>query len=129
MLFVADCDQAKFHRSVSRALGSVCGGLILSTQLAQTFGSSSSIVTEFLTGLETYLKVPHRLKWCLLYTETAPDCDVATRGSQDSLIRNLLNIDVLQPRLVILLTDTLLTLAYEQSVTWMVWGTEHFTFF
>uniref|UniRef100_A0A2P2I1W6 Fanconi anemia group D2 protein homolog n=2 Tax=Hirondellea gigas TaxID=1518452 RepID=A0A2P2I1W6_9CRUS len=109
---VLSCEQITFQRSVTKGLSSSPAN---ASRLGTALTSSDETVTEFLTGLENYLKGPHRLKWSLLYTETAPDCSVANRGNQDSLVRLLLNIDALQPPLVTLLTDTLLTLAYEQS--------------
>lgn len=108
----------KFQRSVTKAIGSSPGGglnmSLLEASNKSKVKQTKATVGEFLSGLETYLKLPARLKWSLLYTETAPDCDVAARGNQDSLIRNLLNIDELQTKLIAMLTDTLLTLAYEQ---------------
>ncbi|KAF2367867.1 Fanconi anaemia protein FANCD2 [Trinorchestia longiramus] len=106
------CDRLKFQHSISKKFNFKSSFL---TSFKHGSTQNTGNLDEFLNGLEEYLKMPHCLKWSLLYTEAVPDSEVGSRGNQDSLIRLLLNVDVLQPRLVTLLTDTLLALAYEQS--------------
>ncbi|XP_070557572.1 Fanconi anemia group D2 protein-like isoform X2 [Ptychodera flava] len=65
------------------------------------------VIEEFTMALQNHLEDPVRLKYSLLQTVTSPDCDSARGSSQDSMIKVLLGIDLLQPRIANILLEKL----------------------
>lgn len=65
---------------------------------------------EFMEGLEKYIKNNDNFRKMLLDTQTDPDFEDARSSQQDSLIRMLLCVDAIQPKVIVLLLTKLVNL-------------------
>ncbi|CAL1274345.1 unnamed protein product [Larinioides sclopetarius] len=94
-------DQAVFIRDLSKVLSD----------------KSSSKIQNFLTGCEAHLEDEIRLKWSLMPTVTAATCETARNVSQDSLIHLLLNMEVIQEKIISIMLGKLVDFSYCENTT------------
>ncbi|XP_046358167.2 Fanconi anemia group D2 protein-like [Haliotis rufescens] len=66
-----------------------------------------AVVEDFLEGFETYIEDTHRLSKSVMATHTAQECDSARYPVQDSMVKILLGIDILQSKVMKLLLEKL----------------------
>ncbi|XP_064631858.1 Fanconi anemia group D2 protein-like [Lineus longissimus] len=86
--------QAVFQRKVSSALKKEI--------------DYEEVVEEFMEGLQKHIDSPVRFKWSLMSMVTSVECEASAHGrQQDSLIRLLLGLDELQPKLINILLEKL----------------------
>ncbi|KAF8781779.1 Fanconi anemia group D2 protein like [Argiope bruennichi] len=89
-------DQAVFLRDLSKLLSE----------------RNSSRIQNFLTGFEAHLEDEIRLKWSLMPTVTAATCETARNVSQDSLVHLLLNMEVIQEKVISIMLGKLVDFSY-----------------
>ncbi|XP_055999179.1 Fanconi anemia group D2 protein-like isoform X3 [Ostrea edulis] len=90
---VLDCDQAAFQRNLQIAL--------------KRHDNFPSVLDEFVEGFQEYIEDQHRLHYCLLPTVTSKKCESARCSSQDSVVRLLIGIDILQSKMMMCLLEKL----------------------
>ncbi|GFU37970.1 fanconi anemia group D2 protein [Nephila pilipes] len=91
-----DVDQAVFLRDLSKLLTV----------------KNSSLLQNFAKGFEAHLEDEIRLKWSLMPTVTTATCGTARNVSQDSLVHLLLNIDVIQEKIISIMLAKLIEFSY-----------------
>ncbi|XP_077977229.1 Fanconi anemia group D2 protein-like [Glandiceps talaboti] len=95
-------DQSVFQRDLTKAI--------------KRHPDYPEVVEEFITALQNHLEDPVRLKYSLLPTITSNECDSSRGSNQDSMLKILLGIDLLQPRLANLLLERLPEFTEEDQV-------------
>ncbi|XP_053376879.1 Fanconi anemia group D2 protein-like [Mercenaria mercenaria] len=75
--------------------------------LKELRGKSGNGVEQFVEGFQEYIEEPKRLHRSLLPTVTSPDCDSARGGFQESVVKILMGVDVIQPPLMTVLLEKL----------------------
>lgn len=90
---VLDCDQAVFQRNLQIAL--------------KRHGNYPSVLDEFVEGFIEYIEDPHRFHYCLLPTATSEKCESVRSRSQDSVVRLLVGVDILQSKMMMSLLEKL----------------------
>ncbi|KAI0237249.1 Fanconi anemia group D2 protein [Lamellibrachia satsuma] len=64
------------------------------------------VIDEVTEGFTKYIEDPHRLRWSLMPCEVPGDCETSVPGSTtDSVVRLLLGIDQLQPKVMTVLLE------------------------
>ncbi|XP_077863630.1 Fanconi anemia group D2 protein-like, partial [Saccoglossus kowalevskii] len=74
------------------------------------------VLEEFISAFQNHIEDPVRLKHSLLPTVTSNECDSARGSNQDSLVKMLLGIDLLQPNLASILLEKLPEFSDEDQV-------------
>ncbi|XP_060079016.1 Fanconi anemia group D2 protein-like [Ylistrum balloti] len=82
-------DQAIFQRNLQMAL------------------KCPEVVDEFVEGFLEFIEDQTRFHYSLLPTSSTSDCDLARNGGQDCVIRLMLGVDILQPKLMNALLEKL----------------------
>ncbi|XP_062618450.1 Fanconi anemia group D2 protein-like, partial [Saccostrea cucullata] len=90
---VLDVDQAVFQRNLQIAL--------------KRRDNFPSVLDEFIEGFQEYIEDQHRFHYSLLPTQTSDKCESARCSSQDSLVRLLIGVDVLQSKMMMCLLEKL----------------------
>ncbi|KAJ8301396.1 hypothetical protein KUTeg_020383 [Tegillarca granosa] len=90
---ILNSDQAVFQRNLSKAL--------------KKHENYPGVIDEFVEGFQEYIEDLKKFHYSLLPTMTATDCDSARSKSQDCLVRLMLGIDMLQPKLMTCLLEKL----------------------
>ncbi|CAL4104392.1 unnamed protein product, partial [Meganyctiphanes norvegica] len=118
MVFYGDIIESHIDYQLDAPCFSLCNRKILASHPRRALYRHSSwshnVPSKSLGGLRPQARDLHYF-WSLLFVETTIDCESARGGQQDSLIRLLLNIDPLQPRLIQLLTEKLLEVAHDDT--------------
>ncbi|CAH1783101.1 unnamed protein product [Owenia fusiformis] len=104
-------DQVMFQRNLTAAI--------------KDHGNYPSVVEEFAEAFRTHIEDQNRLKWCLMPTLTASNCEESARGgNQDSLVRMIFHIDSLQTSMMHVLLEKLAEFSADDSN--VLEGTETF---
>ncbi|KAK2186157.1 hypothetical protein NP493_212g05054 [Ridgeia piscesae] len=76
------------------------------TQLIKKHPDFPQVIDEFTDGFIKYIDDQHRLRWSLMPCETPSDCETSVPGSTtDSVVRLLLGIDQIQPKVMTVLLE------------------------
>ncbi|XP_076303997.1 fancd2 isoform X2 [Tachypleus tridentatus] len=96
-----NADQAVFQRDLRKSL--------------KSHQNYPEVIDEFLETLRNLLEDPVRLRWSLMPTLTTPNFTSARGENQDSLIRLLLGIDLLQGKLTTFMLEKMAELAISEQ--------------
>lgn len=69
-------------------------------------------IEDFIAGFEKYCSENSNLKKILTHTKTSPDCEDARGPVQESLVRRLLSVECLQPRISEILLEKVAEFAF-----------------
>ncbi|XP_061195193.1 Fanconi anemia group D2 protein-like [Saccostrea echinata] len=90
---VLEVDQAVFQRNLQIAV--------------KRSDNFPLVLDEFVEGFQEYIEDQHRFHYSLLPTQTSNKCESARCSSQDSLVRLLIGVDILQSKMMMCLLEKL----------------------
>ncbi|XP_078340386.1 Fanconi anemia group D2 protein-like [Crassostrea virginica] len=88
-----NCDQAVFQRNLQIAL--------------KRHENFPSVLDEFVESFQEYIEDPHRFHYSLLPTAVPEKCESVRSHSQDSVVRLLIGVDILQSKMMMSLLEKL----------------------